>query len=53
LRATFTVMESLAIAEELRELQAASHRRLATSNIHTYEEALALMPRRGKAKRRS
>ena len=52
LRATFKVMESLAIAEELRELQGASHRRMAESGIHTYEDALALMPNRGKGRKR-
>jgi len=53
LRATFKVMEALAIAEELRDLQAASHQRMAASGIHTYEEALALMSHRNKAKKRS
>lgn len=50
LRATLKVMESLAIAEELRELQTASHRRLAAEGIHTYEDALARMPHWGKAR---
>jgi Arc/MetJ-type ribon-helix-helix transcriptional regulator len=46
LRQTLRVMESIAIAEELQELQARSSDRLAAEQITTYEDVLARYPKR-------
>ena len=44
LRATLRVMEAIAVAEELREVQAASQARLAVREVRSYEDALRLYP---------
>jgi hypothetical protein len=46
LRQTLKVMESIAIAEELQELQARSSDRLAAEHVTTYEDVLARYPKR-------